>query len=81
MHGRGHPVDVVPVLGDDLVPDAAAKHRGESGVVDALLGAVDHLVREIAEPEEPNGETAGLALSARALTRNFASIWAWNRRA
>jgi len=38
VHRRGHAIDLVPVLDDRLVPDAAAKHWGESAVVDTLLG-------------------------------------------
>jgi hypothetical protein len=45
MHRCGHPVDVVPVLGDDLVADAAAEHWGQGSVAGAPLGPVDDLVR------------------------------------
>ena len=37
VHGRGHAIDLVPVLDDRLVQDAAAKHWGESAVVDTGL--------------------------------------------
>ena len=58
LQRRGHPVDLVPVLHDEVVSDRPAKHRVEGSAIGALPGPVDHLVGQIAKPRgKPQAES------------------------
>jgi len=48
--GCGHPVDLVPVLHDELRSDRPAEHGVEGSAIGAPPGPVDHLVGQIPKP-------------------------------